>query len=330
MAKSETKSRNKSRVNNKNVQISEFNTGVSQTVTNRPNKANVEDGSVKISWFCRILSEEFTTEQNYHYSCFKEYEREHPFNHTFASQSVIKVDSSTILLPNDSIQYKLDGAYGPSDGMESIFGPLQDNLARLLSGKNFMFICTGPKSSGKTHTIQGIREAPGILPKSLEYIFNCIEAKNLTKSIYITVNVYEFNANGVVDIIQCIQKTNYKAKYKDYQRLNKIESVHNILKETIKYRKQKSEYLEESHFVITFTIEKKVDGKCKTLSKFSIVELCNFSEVKSVGNKVKSEGVDGQRNVGIFVRILGKKFEDKIAGYIEGFFKGLKGYLVVM
>jgi hypothetical protein len=253
------------------VNVSEFTTA---SVTNRVSRgASVSlENPIKICWFSQILSEDKLNPEG---------TESHPFNHTFARGAVIKVDVSTLFLPNENLQYKIDSVFGPADPIENIFDKLRDNIGKLLTGKSFMYLATGPKASGKTHTIQGVRHAPGILPKSLEYLFACIESKNLSGQIVITCNVLEVNDKGYVDIISCINKSNYRAKYKEYLRLREITSVHNILKETIKYRKNKSEYLDQSHFVITFNIEKMIEktgsksASYKLLSKFSIIELSN-------------------------------------------------------
>lgn len=75
----------------------------------------------------------------------------------------------------------------------------------------------------------------------------------------ITCSVLEVSEKGITDIISCINKPNYRAKYRDYLRLSKIDQVHNIMKEAIKFRKLKSEVANISHFVITFSLEKLQD-----------------------------------------------------------------------
>lgn len=359
MIKSETRSKLKAR---KEKNVSEFNPGVvsvSATVTNRPSAKSRDcqenENSVKVYWFCRIQSEERVSVNQ---SCDKS---DHPFNQTFASGSIVKVDNNTIYLPNEHIQYKLDSVYNAHENMDYIFENQKSPISKLLSGKDFMFVATGPKSSGKTHTIQGIREAPGILPKSLEYLFNCIKSKDLEKSVVITVNVLEINKKGYLDIIGCINKPSYKAKYKEFSRLSKIESVHNILKETIKYRKFKSEFQEESHFVITFNLEKLVTEKhssgttkgsgYKILSKLSIIELSSFNfenscyfenklnsinsnmfSIKNSKSVNKSDAIF-DKNLGKFLKATGKKYDEKVQNYIESFFNcksGKNGHLIVM
>lgn len=132
------------------------------TATNRTIK---DENPFKLSFICRITSED------------KIEDIDHPFNHTFAQGGVIKVDGQNILLPNENLQYKIDNVYGPNDSLDILFDKMKDSVSKLLTGKSLMFMTTGPSSSGKTHTIQGIRESPGILPRSLEYLFNCIETR---------------------------------------------------------------------------------------------------------------------------------------------------------
>ncbi|EGD81236.1 hypothetical protein PTSG_11273 [Salpingoeca rosetta] len=48
-------------------------------------------------------------------------------------------------------------------------------LQELLAGKNCLMFTTGVTNSGKTYTIQGTPDEPGILPRAVDVIFNSIE-----------------------------------------------------------------------------------------------------------------------------------------------------------
>lgn len=53
---------------------------------------------------------------------------------------------------------------------------VKDNLKKLPEGHNFTLLTYGPSGSGKTFTLMGTVGAPGLVPRSLEYVFKLVDA----------------------------------------------------------------------------------------------------------------------------------------------------------
>ena len=64
---------------------------------------------------------------------------------------------------------------GPESTQQGVFATVGLPLVRdVLTGKNCLLFTYGNTGSGKTFTVLGTPEAPGILPRALDVIFNSI------------------------------------------------------------------------------------------------------------------------------------------------------------
>jgi len=113
--KSETRSKLKVK---KEKHVSEFNLG-SLTITNRPSAKSRDisesESHIKVYWLCRILSEE---RGSVNQSIDKS---DNLFGQTFTKGSVCKIDNTTIYLPGENLQYRLDSVYNANEKMEFMF-----------------------------------------------------------------------------------------------------------------------------------------------------------------------------------------------------------------
>lgn len=53
---------------------------------------------------------------------------------------------------------------------------VKDNLKKLPEGHNFTLLTYGASGSGKTYTLMGTVGSPGLVPRSLEYVFKLVDA----------------------------------------------------------------------------------------------------------------------------------------------------------
>lgn len=53
---------------------------------------------------------------------------------------------------------------------------MKNNLKKLPEGNNFTLLTYGASGSGKTYTLMGTVNAPGLVPRSLEYVFRVVDA----------------------------------------------------------------------------------------------------------------------------------------------------------
>ncbi|XP_026736252.1 kinesin-like protein cut7 isoform X2 [Trichoplusia ni] len=78
---------------------------------------------------------------------------------------------------NVSKMYTFSKIFGAECDQKEIFeSVVKDNLKKLPDGQNFTLLTYGASGSGKTYTLMGTVGAPGLVPRSLEYVFRLVDA----------------------------------------------------------------------------------------------------------------------------------------------------------
>ncbi|CAH0587139.1 unnamed protein product [Chrysodeixis includens] len=78
---------------------------------------------------------------------------------------------------NVSKMYTFSKIFGAECDQKEIFeSVVKDNLKKLPEGQNFTLLTYGASGSGKTYTLMGTVGAPGLVPRSLEYVFRLVDA----------------------------------------------------------------------------------------------------------------------------------------------------------
>ncbi|KAJ8716450.1 hypothetical protein PYW07_003077 [Mythimna separata] len=78
---------------------------------------------------------------------------------------------------NVSKMYTFSKIFGSECNQREIFeAVVKDNLRKLPNGQNFTLLTYGASGSGKTYTLMGTVGAPGLVPRSLEYVFRLVDA----------------------------------------------------------------------------------------------------------------------------------------------------------
>jgi len=90
--------------------------------------------------------------------------------------------SSTILQTlnhrniQESLQYEFASVYGSECKQKELYdGCVKPMLGHILKGRNASVFAYGPTGSGKTHTILGTADNPGIIPRCLKDMFSLLE-----------------------------------------------------------------------------------------------------------------------------------------------------------
>ena len=118
------------------------------------------------------------------------------------------MDSSTLQLKGPPPDYQTTNCQ-----FSDVFGEvinqkiLFDNVARpmvddLLGGKNGLLFTYGVTNSGKTYTMTGTVEEPGILPRCLDMIFNSIKDYQTSKYIFLPDGKNGFQVQTEADALQ--------------------------------------------------------------------------------------------------------------------------------
>ncbi|CAG8512119.1 10400_t:CDS:10 [Paraglomus occultum] len=124
--------------------------------------------------------------------------------HEFPDDTV-GVDGNSIKItnqrnPSEILKYSFNACYGPTTTQTELFNndvyPLLDHVLKGLNATIFAYGVTG---SGKTHTMQGNQEHPGIIPRTLRRLF---EIKNTSiNRIDIKVSYMEIYKENVYDLL---------------------------------------------------------------------------------------------------------------------------------
>ncbi|CAK1541882.1 unnamed protein product [Leptosia nina] len=101
---------------------------------------------------------------------------------------------------NVSKMYTFSHIFRENASQKDIFDHVvKDNLKRLKDGHSFTLLTYGASGSGKTYTLMGTVASPGLVPRSLEYLFKtvCVETRPVYKP-----------AEGGIDILSISAQEN--------------------------------------------------------------------------------------------------------------------------
>ncbi|GHJ84381.1 hypothetical protein NliqN6_0783 [Naganishia liquefaciens] len=92
------------------------------------------------------------------------------------TESAISLSDSTISVPNPQrvdqrFKFNLDACYGPERSQEDIFEAVRPIIDQVHRGINTTVFAYGVTGSGKTWTMQGSPEDPGVIPRVVQSIF---------------------------------------------------------------------------------------------------------------------------------------------------------------
>lgn len=75
------------------------------------------------------------------------------------------------------VRYTLDHIFTPQQSTREIYNiTTQGLIQKLVNGFNSTVFAYGQTSSGKTHTMRGTMEEPGIIPMAVQEVFSLIES----------------------------------------------------------------------------------------------------------------------------------------------------------
>ncbi|KAE8284258.1 Kinesin-like protein KIF22 [Larimichthys crocea] len=78
----------------------------------------------------------------------------------------------------ESVKYHFDAFHGEQTTQQEVFvSSVKPILPHILNGQNASVFAYGPTGAGKTHTMLGSPEQPGVIPRAVRAIFNLVKAK---------------------------------------------------------------------------------------------------------------------------------------------------------
>lgn len=101
------------------------------------------------------------------------------------------------------VRYMLDHIFSPKQSTREIYATTTQGLIqKLVHGFNSTVFAYGQTSSGKTHTMRGTPDEPGIIPMAVQEVFGLIE-QSQDREFLLRVSYMEVRAIGGVSPLQC-------------------------------------------------------------------------------------------------------------------------------
>ncbi|CAL6015999.1 Kinesin-like_protein [Hexamita inflata] len=100
---------------------------------------------------------------------------------------------------NKEVQTEFDRVFNTKENQNDIFDEFSPLVGQIFDGYKTLIFAYGQSGSGKTYTQYGNPEAPGVMPRALEYIFNKVEA--IQNQVEIWVQFFEIYNDKVFDLL---------------------------------------------------------------------------------------------------------------------------------
>ena len=100
--------------------------------------------------------------------------------------------------------FKFDTVYGPSSTQVEVFEQVKPMLDEAVDGYTATVFAFGMTGSGKTHTISGTETAPGLVPRSIEHVFERLHTQTSTNSAQVamvSLTYVELYNNALYDLL---------------------------------------------------------------------------------------------------------------------------------
>ncbi|XP_010615679.1 kinesin-like protein KIF22 isoform X2 [Fukomys damarensis] len=120
------------------------------------------------------------------------------------------IDSSSLEVANwrnyqETLKYQFDAFYGERSSQQDIYaGSVQPILRHLLEGQNASVLAYGPTGAGKTHTMLGSPEQPGVIPRALMDLLQLTReegAEGRPWAFSVTMSYLEIYQEKVLDLL---------------------------------------------------------------------------------------------------------------------------------
>lgn len=104
---------------------------------------------------------------------------------------------------NDSRRFEFDAVFSSDSSQEEVFGDCQDLVQSAVDGYNVTIFAYGQTGAGKTHTMYGTSENPGLAPRAIESLFRVIrrEEGQGRKSFSVKAYMIELYKQDIIDLL---------------------------------------------------------------------------------------------------------------------------------
>ncbi|OMO81077.1 hypothetical protein CCACVL1_12626 [Corchorus capsularis] len=115
---------------------------------------------------------------------------------------VVALDTSNLILQlgdNKSKKYTFDKVFHPGSSQDEVFSEVEPVIKSVLDGYNACIFAYGQTGTGKTFTMEGISDSPGIVPRTIEALFK--QAGDSNHTFLITFSMLEIYLGNLKDLL---------------------------------------------------------------------------------------------------------------------------------
>ena len=214
---------------------------------------------------------------------------------------VIDPQTNNVAASNQIKKFSLDAVFNEKSSQDTVFNTiLPDMLDTWLGGVNCTLFAYGISASGKTFTMVGPEQNPGILSRVADYLFNHIEniAESNFNVVFTAVQLYR---EKIFNLLDFAKEVKFKVlpnslefgSSMEPREASDIQGIVKLFGIAQKFRVVASTQMNDAStrghviYTIKLTAQNKYTGKC-TESKFNIVDLAG-------SERIKVSGVTGER-----------------------------------
>ncbi|XP_033975348.1 kinesin-like protein KIF22 isoform X2 [Trematomus bernacchii] len=103
----------------------------------------------------------------------------------------------------ETVKYSFDVFHGEQTTQQEVFLSVKPILPHILTGQNASVFAYGPTGAGKTHTMMGSSNQPGVIPRAVREVFKMVKAKNEVEGwdYSISMSYLEIYNEKVLDLL---------------------------------------------------------------------------------------------------------------------------------
>jgi len=113
------------------------------------------------------------------------------------------VDLHRLAPHNDTRRFDFDAVFGGDSPQEEVFGDCEDLVRSVVDGYNVTIFAYGQTGAGKTHTMYGTFDHPGLAPRAIDSLFHLIHREENQGRKTFTVKAYmiELYKQDILDLL---------------------------------------------------------------------------------------------------------------------------------
>ncbi|XP_015079188.1 kinesin-like protein KIN-14U [Solanum pennellii] len=136
--------------------------------------------------------------------CIRVFSRVRPFSPTDKQRThqPISVESEKIVVRSGGSrkEFEFDKVFPQESLQENVFAEVDPIIRSALDGHNVCILAYGQTGTGKTYTMEGITESPGIIPRVLQELFN-LSSSDSSSSYTFSISMLEVYLGSIRDLL---------------------------------------------------------------------------------------------------------------------------------